>query len=79
MRKIFTAIALASVIATPAFATTIQHRAAASSRQLYMYEPGGAPNLQPNQTPPLEQQRTYGPSSMDFNNQAWPGGRPSRY
>ena len=79
MRKIFTAIALASIIATPAFATTTQHRAAPSSRQLYMYEPGGAPNLQPNPTPQLEQQKTYGPSSMDFNNQAWPGGRPSRY
>jgi hypothetical protein len=79
MRKIFTAIALAGIIATPAFATTIQHRPAASSRHLYMYEPGVAPNLQSNPTPQQDQQRTYGPSSMDFNYQAWPGGRPSRY
>ena len=46
MKKLFTAIALASIIATPAFATTIHHRAAPSSRHLYMYAPEVAPRLQ---------------------------------
>lgn len=78
MKRLFTAIALASIIATPAFATTIHHRAAPSSRQLYMYVPEVAPQLQPNLTQPL-QSETYGPSSPNFNNQAWPGGKPSRY
>jgi len=78
MKRLITAIALASIIATPAFATTIHHRAAPSSRQLYMYVPEGAPQLQPNLTQP-QQQKSYGPGSMDFNNQAWPGGQPSRY
>ena len=67
MKRLFTAIALASIIATPAFATTIHHRAASSSRQLYMYDPGAAPQLQPNLTQPL-QPKTYGPSSQNFNN-----------
>jgi hypothetical protein len=80
MKRLFTAIALASIVfATPALATTIHHQAAPSSRHLYMYAPEVAPHLQPNPTPSLQQQKSYGPSSMDFNNQAWPGGRPSRY
>jgi hypothetical protein len=78
MKKIFTAIALASVIATPAFATTIHHRAAPSSQQLYMYDPQATPQLQPNLTEPL-QPKIYGPSSPNFNNQSWPGGQPTRY
>lgn len=78
MKRLFTAIALASVIATPAFAITTHHRAPSPSRQLYMYAPEDAPQLQPNLIQPL-QPKTYGPSSQDFNNQAWPGGRPSRY
>ena len=78
MKRLFTAIALASVIATPVFATTIHHRAAPSSRPLYMYVPEDAPHLQLNLTQP-PQAKTYGPSSQDFNNQAWPGGSPSRY
>jgi hypothetical protein len=76
MKRLFTAIALASIIATPAFATTIHHRAAPSSRQLYMYVPEVAPQLQPNLT---QQPQTYGPSSPNFNNQSWPGGKPTRY
>jgi hypothetical protein len=78
MKGFLTAVALASVIATPAFATTIHHRAPASSRQLYLYVPEAAPRLQPNLTQPL-QPETYGPSSPNFNNQAWPGGRAPRY
>jgi|HubBroStandDraft_6_1064221.scaffolds.fasta_scaffold578883_2 hypothetical protein len=41
MKKLFTALALATLIATPAFAATSQHQAAPSTRQLYMYAPGG--------------------------------------
>jgi hypothetical protein len=78
MKGLFTAIALASIVATPAFATTIHHPAA-SSRRLYMHVPETAPQLQPNQTPQQQQPKTYGPGSQDFNNQAWPGGQPSRY
>ena len=40
MKKLFTATALATLIATPAFAATVHHPAAQSSRQLYMYAPG---------------------------------------
>jgi hypothetical protein len=79
MKRLLIAVALASIITTPALATTVHHQAAPSLRQLYMYEPEVAPHLQPNPTPPMLQQKTYGPGSMDFNNQAWPGGRPSRY
>jgi hypothetical protein len=78
MKKLFTALALATLIATPVFATTIHHRAAPSSRQLYMYVPEVVPQLQSNQTQPL-QPKIYGPGSQNFNNQAWPGGQPSRY
>jgi hypothetical protein len=45
MKKLFTAIALATMIATPAFAATTHHRAGQSTRQLYMSAPqdtGGA-------------------------------------
>jgi hypothetical protein len=41
MKKLFTALALATLIATPAFAATSRHQAAPSTRQLYMYAPGG--------------------------------------
>jgi hypothetical protein len=42
MKKLFTALALATLLATPAFAATSQHhQAAPSTRQLYMYAPGG--------------------------------------
>ncbi len=78
MKKLFTALALAALISTPAFAATIHHRAATSSRQLYMFDPEVVPQLQSNSTQPL-QLKTYGPSSQGFNNQAWPGGQPSRY
>jgi hypothetical protein len=77
MKRLFAAIVLAGIIATPAFATSIHYRAAPSSRQLYMYLPEGAPGLQPNLIQP--QQQTYGPSNQNFNNQAWPGGQPARY
>jgi hypothetical protein len=78
MKRLFTAVALASIIATPAFAAAIHHRAAPSSRQLYMYFPEVAPHLPPNLAQPL-QPKAYGPSSQNFNNQAMPGGQPSRY
>jgi hypothetical protein len=39
MKKLFTAIALATMIATPAFAATTHHQARQSARQLYMYAP----------------------------------------
>jgi hypothetical protein len=39
MKKLFTAIALATMIATPAFAATTHHQAGQSTRQLYMYAP----------------------------------------
>jgi len=78
MKRFLTEVALAGIIATPAFAATIHHRAPASSRQLYMYVPEAAPRLQPNLTQPLQPQ-SAGPSSADFNNQAWPGGQKSRY
>jgi hypothetical protein len=42
MKKFFTAIALATMIATPAFAATPHHQAGQSTRQLYMYAPQGA-------------------------------------
>ena len=42
MKKLFTAIALATLIATPAFAATARHPAAPSSRPLYMQVPGGS-------------------------------------
>ncbi|HTV30123.1 MAG TPA: hypothetical protein VMF32_20330 [Xanthobacteraceae bacterium] len=78
MKRLLVAVALAGIITTPALATTVHHRAASSARQLYMYEPEVAPQLQSPPTRPLQPQ-TYGPSSQNFNNQAWPGGRPSRY
>jgi hypothetical protein len=42
MKKFFTAIALATMIATPAFAATTHHQAGQPTRQLYMYAPQGA-------------------------------------
>jgi hypothetical protein len=39
MKKLFTAIAFATLIATPAFAAASHHQAAQSSRPLYMYAP----------------------------------------
>jgi len=39
MKKLFTTIALATMIATPAFAATTHHQAGQSTRQLYMYAP----------------------------------------
>jgi hypothetical protein len=45
MKKLFTAIALATMIATPAFAATTHHQAGQSTRPLYLYVPqdaGGA-------------------------------------
>jgi hypothetical protein len=42
MRKLLTTIALATVLATPAFAATVHHQAPQSTRQLYMFAPGGA-------------------------------------
>jgi hypothetical protein len=41
MKKLLTAIALATLIATPAFAATGHHQAAQSTRQLYLYAPNG--------------------------------------
>jgi hypothetical protein len=41
MKKLLTAIALATLIATPTLAATVHHPAAASSRPLYMYAPEG--------------------------------------
>jgi hypothetical protein len=41
MKKLFTAIALAGLIATPAFAATSHHQTAPSTRQLYLYAPNG--------------------------------------
>jgi hypothetical protein len=40
MKKLFAAIALASLIATPAFAATGHHQTTQSARPLYMYAPG---------------------------------------
>jgi hypothetical protein len=42
MKKLFTALALATLIATPAFAATGHQQAAPSTRQLYLYAPGGS-------------------------------------
>lgn len=78
MKRLLIAVALASIITTPALATTVHHRAALSSRHLYMYVPEGAPQVQPNPIQPL-QPKAFGPSSQNFNNQAWPGGQPTRY
>jgi hypothetical protein len=78
MKRLLIAVGVASIIMTPALATTVHHRAALSSRQLYMYVPEVAPQLQPNPIQPL-QPNVFGPSSQNFNNQAWPGGKPSRY
>ena len=39
MKKLLTAIALASAIATPAFAATNHHQTTQSTRPLYMYAP----------------------------------------
>jgi hypothetical protein len=39
MKKLFTAIALATMMATPAFAATAHHQTGQSTRQLYMYAP----------------------------------------
>lgn len=78
MKRLLITVALAAIVATPALATTVHHRAASSSRQLYMYEPEATPRLQPTPSRPLQSQ-IYGPSSQNFNNQAWPGGRPSGY
>jgi hypothetical protein len=42
MKKLFAAIAFATLIATPALAATVHHPAAPSSRQLYMSAPAEA-------------------------------------
>jgi hypothetical protein len=42
MKKLMAAIALTTVLATPAFAATVHHRAAQSTRPLYMYAPNSA-------------------------------------
>jgi hypothetical protein len=44
MKKLFMALALATAMATPAFAATGHHNSAPSTHRLYMYAPEGLDN-----------------------------------
>ena len=43
---------------------------------LFNVVPGALLNVAPGG---VQSHETYGPSSPNFNNQAWPGGQPARY
>jgi hypothetical protein len=50
MKKLLTAIALAGLIATPAFAASSHHQTTLSARPLYMYAPGPSGDYAPAQS-----------------------------
>jgi hypothetical protein len=73
MRKLFAVAALATLIATPAFATTVHHHhAPQTTRQLYLFAPGLAPGA-PGITDPARAaaMSACNAAAQRWSNSAW--------